>query len=83
MAFFEKIIFYFILFIGLLLFLKLDSRISLINRVLIAVVATIILLLLFIFISAIITMVVSLVILVLILSFLERKNISFRRLFKK
>lgn len=79
----QQIIFYLILALGIIIFLKLDSRISLINRLLIAIVATLVLVLLFFFISAIITIVLVIILVVLLISFLERKQIKIKKIFKK
>ncbi len=83
MALFEKIIFYLILALAIVIFLKLDKRHSIITRLGIAIVAALVLLLLFMFISAIITIIIVIVLVILLVSLLEKKNISFRKLRKK
>ena len=83
MGLIEKIIFYLAAGIGIILFLKLDSRISFINRLLIAGAAAAVLLIFFLFISAIITLVIVLVLVLLLVSFLERKNVQIKKFFKK
>ena len=83
MALLNSIIFYFVLALGIIIFLKLDNRISIVNRLLIAVAATLILLLLFIFISAIIGIILVIIIVVFLISFLEKKKIKLKKVFKK
>lgn len=79
MGIIESIVFYLLVALGIILFIKLDKRISLVNRLLIAVVAIVVLFLLFLFISAIITIIIVVVIVLFLLSLLKTKNIKFRR----
>ena len=83
MALLERIVFYLVLALGIIIFLKLDSKISLVNRLLAAIVVTLILLLLFLFISAIVSIVLVIVVVVLLISFLEKKQIKFGKIWKK
>lgn len=79
----QDIVFYLVLALGIIIFFKLDSRMSLVNRLLIAIVVTLILLLLFFFISALITIILLIVIVVLLISFLEKNKIRVKKFFKK
>ena len=83
MGLIEKAVFYLVIILAGILFLKLDSRISILNRLLIAVVVIIILFLLFLFLSAIITIVLAVIVLVLIFGFLERRKLGISKWFKK
>ncbi len=79
MGFIEKIIFYLALFFGVVIFLKLDKRLSIITRLLIAGFAVVFLVLLFVFISALVAIILVLLLIIFLISFLERK----RRIFQK
>ncbi len=83
MSFIETFIFYFVIALGIILFLKLDSRISFIYRILITVAAVFVLLLLFLFISALITIVIIVVLVLVLISFLEGKRLKLKRYFRK
>lgn len=83
MAFIQEGLFYLVLALCVVIFLKLDNRISLVNRLLIAIAVVLVLLLLFLFISAIISIVLVIVVVVLLISFLEKKRIKFKKFMKK
>ena len=75
----QNVIFYLILALGVLIFLKLDKRMLIVNRLFIAVVAVLILLFLFIFISTLIAIVLVVILVAVLLSFLNRGGSYFRR----
>ncbi|HLC58482.1 MAG TPA: hypothetical protein VJI68_01340 [Candidatus Nanoarchaeia archaeon] len=83
MGLFTTLAFYLILVIGIIVFLKLDKRFSILNRLLIAVAATLVLVFLFAFISTIIAIILILILVVLLISFLERKNVKLGKIFFK
>lgn len=68
----EKIVFYLILALGIIVFLKLDRRMPILNRLFIAIVAVLVLLFLFLFISAVAAIVLVIVLIGFVLYFLER-----------
>lgn len=83
MAFIEKILVYFIIALGIIIFLSLSSRISLLNRIFIALIAVVVLLLVLFLISSIITIVIVIVLAVVLLSFLQNARTKIRRFFNK
>jgi len=79
MAFLEKIVLYLIIALGIVIFLKLDRRMSILTRLMIAIVAVLIMVLLLFFISAIVVILIVVLLAILIISFLERKGFRFRK----
>ena len=73
MALLEKLLLYLLIILGVLLFLKLDRRLSLVNRLVIAVVVIVVSLLLFLFISAIVTLAFIALVVLVVFYILERK----------
>ena len=68
----EKILVYLILALGVVIFLKLDRRMSILSRLFVSIAAVLLLLLLLMLISTIITVVVILLLVGFLLYFLER-----------
>lgn len=79
MGLLEKIIFYLLLALGIVIFLKLDRRLSILSRLLIAGFAVVVLVLLFVFISALVAIIAVVVLVLLSISFLERKGVKIRK----
>ncbi len=77
MGFIEKVVFYFALALGIVVFLKLDKRLSILSRLLISGFAVLVLVLLFVFISALLAIILVVVVVLLLISFLERKRMIF------
>ncbi|MEK6948394.1 MAG: hypothetical protein AABX19_04090 [Nanoarchaeota archaeon] len=74
----QDIIFIAALIIAVIIFLKLDSRIKLSRRILIAFIVMLVILFLFVFISALFALLVLIVIIITVISFFERGKRSFR-----
>lgn len=79
MGLFEKLIFYLLLALGIVIFLKLDKRLSIVSRLLIAGFVIVFLVLLFVFISALIAILLVVIVIILLVSFLERRRVKFRK----
>lgn len=83
MGFIMNFIFWLVVILGIIIFLKLDSRMSIVNRLLISILAVLVLFLLFLFISALISIVIVVVVIILLVGFLERKKVRFRKYRRK
>ncbi len=79
----QEIIFYLILALGIIIFLKLDKRFNLINRILIMVVITLVILLVFLFLSAIIGIVIIILFVIILIAFIEESKFKFKKLRRK
>lgn len=78
MALLQELAFYLLLGLGVAIFFKLDKRLSIVSRLLIAGFAVIFLVLLFVFISAIVAILLVVIAVILLVSFFERKRFKFR-----
>ncbi|MBS3167660.1 hypothetical protein J4216_00870 [Candidatus Woesearchaeota archaeon] len=75
----KDIIFIMIVIIAIILFLRLDKRLSLVNRILIATSGALILFLLFLFVSAILGIILLLIGILLIISLLNKNRINLKK----
>ena len=76
---FTEILFYLVLALGIIIFLRLSSRISLLKRIFIAAITTIVLFLIFLFLSTLIALILVIFIIVFIVSILRNSKLKNNR----
>ena len=76
---FTEILFYLALALGIIIFLRLSSRILLLNRIFIAAITTIVLFLIFLFLSTLIALILVIFIIVFIVSILRNSKLKNNR----
>lgn len=76
MSLFVTILFYLALIIGIFMFFKMNPRIPLVNRLLMALAVVLILFLVFLFLSAVVALIIIIIVIGFLLSYLNEKKLT-------
>ena len=75
----NDLIFYLVVALGIIVFLKLDKKLSIVNRILVSIAIVLVFLLVFLFVSTILGIILIIGLVIFLVSFLEKRKSIFKR----